>query len=236
MLFTIGIAFQCMNIPGQLLWQRKLFSQSVVLGEVRRLSDSGCALSLPSVPVIAIFTKFDALHTVAFGELRDQGKGVRDAVAMAPKQAEHMFENGDYCGMLQATEFPPKSFVCMAGELIIYNDIEQIKFVFEGMDKEHADCTALIKCTAEALDDDMLETLLVSAQQVNLEICVNYAVRRKAIDDFAALNSSDKFYFRTLRRFLSNADISQAPQQEYDWVMQSNLAVWFPHIYVGVKD
>ena len=59
------------------------------------------------------------------------------------------------------------------------------------MDEEQADCTALIRCTAEALDDEMLETLLVSAQQVSLEICVQYAVRRKVIDDFSALSSSD---------------------------------------------
>ena len=61
----------------------------------------------------------------------------------------------------------------------------------EGMDKNQADCTELIACTAEALDDDMLETLLVSAQQVSLEICVDYAVRRKVTDDFATLRSFD---------------------------------------------
>ena len=49
------------------------------------------------------------------------------------------------------------------------------------MDKEQADCTALSTSTAEALDDKMLEALLVSAQQVNLAICVDYAVRRKVI-------------------------------------------------------
>ena len=59
------------------------------------------------------------------------------------------------------------------------------------MHEEQADCTALVRCTAEALDDEMLETLLVSAQQVNLEICVNYAVRRKVIDDLAVLISAD---------------------------------------------
>ena len=51
------------------------------------------------------------------------------------------------------------------------------------MNEEDADCTALISCTAEALNDDMLETLLVSAQQVNLEICVDYAARRKVIGE-----------------------------------------------------
>jgi hypothetical protein len=76
------------------------------------------------VPVIAIFTKFDALHTVAFGELRAQGKGIQEALAMAPKQAEEMFKDNNYYGMLQATEFPPRSCVCMGGELIICNVIE----------------------------------------------------------------------------------------------------------------
>jgi len=60
------------------------------------------------------------------------------------------------------------------------------------MNKEQADCTALINCTAEALDDEMLETLLVSAQQVNLEICVKFAVRRKVVGDCMALGSADK--------------------------------------------
>ncbi|KAF8551834.1 GTP-binding protein [Imleria badia] len=122
------------------------------------------------VPVIAIFTKFDALHTVAFGELREQGKGIQEALGLASKHAEWIFKNNDYYGMLQAKEFPPKDFVCMGG-----------------MDKEWADCTALINCTAVALDDEMLETLLVSAQQVNLQICVDFAVRRKVVGHFSPL-------------------------------------------------
>ena len=55
------------------------------------------------------------------------------------------------------------------------------------MNEEQADCSALIACTAEALGDEMLETLLVSAQQVNLEICVQFAVRRKVIGDCGLL-------------------------------------------------
>ena len=47
-----------------------------------------------------------------------------------------------------------------------------------GINKKEADCSALLTCTAEALDDEMLEILLVSAQQVNLKICVEYAVRK----------------------------------------------------------
>ena len=49
------------------------------------------------------------------------------------------------------------------------------------MNNEQADCIGLITCTAEALDDRMLEALLVSAQQVSMGICVEYAMRRKVI-------------------------------------------------------
>ena len=67
----------------------------------------------------------------------------------------------------------------------------ECNIVVKGMDKEKADCTALITCTAEALDDEMLETLLVSAQQVNLQICVDYAVRRLVIGEFVGLCSAE---------------------------------------------
>ena len=76
------------------------------------------------MPVIAIFTKFDALHTVAFGELTEQGKGIQEALAMAPKLAEELFKDKDYYGMLQTTEFPPRKFLCIGGELIICNDVD----------------------------------------------------------------------------------------------------------------
>jgi molybdopterin converting factor small subunit len=105
--------------------------------------------------------------------------------------------------------------------------------VVEGMDEEQADCTALVRCTAEALDDDMLEILLVSAQQVSLEICVNYAVRRKVVDDYTILSSSDEVHFRTLKRIFGDASRSDILQC---WNMQANLAVWFPHVDVGVED
>jgi len=85
----------------------------------------------------------------------------------------------------------------------------------EGMDEEKADCTALIRCTAEALDDDMLEILLVSAQQVSLEMCVNYAVTR------------------SLKRILGDASMSDILQC---WNVQENLAMWFSHVDVGVED
>ena len=59
----------------------------------------------------------------------------------------------------------------------MYND-HLLSLGFEGMNEEQADCAALINCTAEALDNEALEMLLVSTQQVNLEICIRCAMRR----------------------------------------------------------
>ena len=68
------------------------------------------------MPVIVIFTKFDALHAVAFGELREQGMSIREAVALAPEHAKEIFKRNDYYSRVQAMKFPPRNFICMGGE------------------------------------------------------------------------------------------------------------------------
>ena len=78
------------------------------------------------MPVIAVFTKFDLLHGIAFGELREQGMGMEEAVALAPDHAKEIFRTNDYYGMLRAQKFPPRHFVCIGGEYVNSDDIEQI--------------------------------------------------------------------------------------------------------------
>jgi hypothetical protein len=46
------------------------------------------------------------------------------------------------------------------------------------MDKNDADCGLLIERTAGILDDEVLQQLFVSTQQINLELCTKYAVER----------------------------------------------------------
>ena len=104
------------------------------------------------------------------------------------------------------------------------------------MNKEDADCTALISGTAEALDNEVLETLLVSAQQVNLEICVDYAVRRKVIGECLHWSFADKFHLRTLQKMLESPGIHEELQRESGWRLQTKVAAWFPHTYVSIKN
>ncbi|KIO13947.1 hypothetical protein M404DRAFT_452367 [Pisolithus tinctorius Marx 270] len=46
------------------------------------------------------------------------------------------------------------------------------------MQEENADCTALMQCTADALNEKSLQRLLISTQQSSIMLCVEYAVQK----------------------------------------------------------
>ncbi|KAG1838742.1 hypothetical protein C8R48DRAFT_666756 [Suillus tomentosus] len=114
-----------------------------------------------SIPVIVLFTKFDALYDVEFSKLRAEGKSRKDARELAPKQAEESFPNGPQLKFLKEVRWPPKCHVCLSN-----------------MEKDDADCRTLIERTAGTLDNEVLQQIFVSTQQTNLEICMRYAVER----------------------------------------------------------
>ncbi|KAJ8581942.1 hypothetical protein M405DRAFT_800753 [Rhizopogon salebrosus TDB-379] len=112
-----------------------------------------------NVPVIAVFTKFDALSAVALGELRRiPGLTRKDLFERTPKRMEEIFANANIWGRLCGTQHPPKDYVCLAE-----------------MNIDKANCGPLLKCTTGALGDEALQMLLVSTQQTNLELCITYA-------------------------------------------------------------
>ncbi|KAG1847974.1 hypothetical protein C8R48DRAFT_615121 [Suillus tomentosus] len=114
-----------------------------------------------SVPVIVVFTKFDALYDVAYSQLRREGKSLKDARELAQKRAEETFPDGPQLKFLKGVRWPPKGHVCLPN-----------------MNEDNADCGALIERTAGTLNDEMLEQLFVSTQQTNLEICMRFAIER----------------------------------------------------------
>ncbi|KAG2356374.1 hypothetical protein BDR07DRAFT_1492042 [Suillus spraguei] len=113
-----------------------------------------------TVPVIVLFTKFDALHDDAYMELISQGVPGKTASAQAPRQAKESFANGPQLKILKDLQ-PPKYHVCLPD-----------------MNKDGADCGPLIQCTAGTLDNDVLQQLFISTQQTNLELCMEHALRR----------------------------------------------------------
>src|SRR5882757_6006440 len=70
-----------------------------------------------SVPVIAVFTKFDALWDDAFGELKEAGLTRMEIKRMVPEKAKEIFTNMRIWDRLRETQYPPKDWVCLAGVL-----------------------------------------------------------------------------------------------------------------------
>jgi len=46
-----------------------------------------------------------------------------------------------------------------------------------GMNKANADCDPLLRCTLNALGDMEVQQLLISAQQVNFNLNIEYAIK-----------------------------------------------------------
>jgi len=69
------------------------------------------------VPVVVIFTKFDALADMCNTKLRNQGMEYQEAESAVPDLAEKTFQE-EYLSRILSTEFPPKAHVCLAGNLL----------------------------------------------------------------------------------------------------------------------
>ncbi|KAF8447467.1 hypothetical protein L210DRAFT_3641406 [Boletus edulis BED1] len=115
-----------------------------------------------NVPVVVLFTKFDALLPVALGKLipTDRRLPPRERLSKAELLMEGIFNSADIWGRLAQMKHTPKSYVQMGG-----------------MDKSSKGCTKLVEATTGVLGEEALQMLLVSAQEVNIAICVRYAVR-----------------------------------------------------------
>ncbi|KIK41625.1 hypothetical protein CY34DRAFT_85115 [Suillus luteus UH-Slu-Lm8-n1] len=117
-----------------------------------------------NIPVIVLFTKFDALYDDEFEELISKGVSRKDAEALVPQHAKEAFANGPQIKILYSrkdNQRPPRCHICLPD-----------------MDKDDADSGPLIERTAEVLDDDVLKQFFVSTQRTNLELCIRYAVER----------------------------------------------------------
>ena len=74
-------------------------------------------LSILQVPVVLIFTKFDALVEECYQKLRLQGKHHQEAKAAMHEFANKTFQD-EYLSRVLATNFPPKAYICLAGNTL----------------------------------------------------------------------------------------------------------------------
>jgi len=69
------------------------------------------------VPVVVIFTKFDALVLKSYHKLRDQQKDHKEAKSAMHELANTIFQD-HYLSQVLATEVPPKTHICLAGNIL----------------------------------------------------------------------------------------------------------------------
>ncbi|KIO05672.1 hypothetical protein M404DRAFT_141014, partial [Pisolithus tinctorius Marx 270] len=115
------------------------------------------------VPVIVLLTKADTLNLDAVQQLMRRGLTIDDAMKEAP-EVEKQLQKGcleKIKGWLNELKFPPQSYLMLTG-----------------MEQESADCEELLKCTANALTEEGLQGLLISSQQSNLGLCMEFAIMK----------------------------------------------------------
>ncbi|KAI6132342.1 GTP-binding protein [Pisolithus croceorrhizus] len=115
------------------------------------------------VPVMVLLTKCDSLEVDAIQELQDEGLEIEEAPEkIAEKEMElvekwhaHIKHELDKC------KYPPRGYVTL-----------------QEMHQESADCTVLMQRTANVMNEEGLQMLLVSTQQSSILLCIEYAVRK----------------------------------------------------------
>ncbi|KAL4070364.1 hypothetical protein J3A83DRAFT_4358577 [Scleroderma citrinum] len=110
-----------------------------------------------SVPVIVVFTKADVMKLPALRQLMDEGMSMKEAKTRAGNVADQIVNEleGKIAKELDKFKYPPK-----------------------GMNQTDADCSPLLRCTANVQGAIELQRLLISTQQVNPVLNIEYAVRR----------------------------------------------------------
>jgi len=117
------------------------------------------------VPVIAIFTKFDACNDEA---LKSEGLSPGDAAIQAPSRAMLDFQNSCKDLPIFKSNYPPKAVV-----------------ILRDMNSVQSHCNELVKETAAALDGKILQTLFVSTQRNQMALCFQYAIQDVVMNNLA---------------------------------------------------
>ncbi|KAG9309989.1 hypothetical protein JVU11DRAFT_10023 [Chiua virens] len=118
--------------------------------------------NIGNVPVLLLFTKCDALLVQAIASLTEEEELPHaKMVAKGEQYAESMLKNNPAWELLQSMKYPPKGYV-------------QLK----DLQKSEEGCQLLLERTVMALNEEALQKLLVTTQQTNIMLCIEYALRR----------------------------------------------------------
>jgi len=123
---------------------------------------------------VVIFTKFDALVLKSYNKLWNQQKNHKEAKSAMHELANEIFQD-HYLPQVQATEVPPKTYICLAGDILYPCKVLKFSQILE-MDKKENQCSELSERTMDILDNDVLVELFVSTQTNNLDLCIKNGI------------------------------------------------------------
>jgi len=111
-----------------------------------------------TVPLVAVFTKFDGLIVGEYCELHHV-QNEQAKLEKARANAEKTFQE-HYLHQILTVQNPPKAFVKL-----------------EDMDRADRNCPELTEKTAAAIDNGSLRQLFTSAQMNNFNLCIKHTLR-----------------------------------------------------------
>ena len=124
------------------------------------------------VSVVVLFTKWDAPVSQAF-QPEDLLLPLEDQLMRQRKHAEKFSKRnvwGDLCKM----NFPPKEYVQLESLYILCFHFYFILFIISpDMDTSDRGYNILLEQTATALNDQSLQMLLITAQEMNIMLCID---------------------------------------------------------------
>jgi len=126
-----------------------------------------------TVPVVAIFMKFDDLITQVFDRKKDKKENMKNALDTLEKKFKQP---------LSRYKFHPQAYVRFEGRSIVILQLILGLMPHLAIHKEEGDhqeqIRELIKQTAASIDNLALKMLFVTVQQNNLHVCIEHAVNR----------------------------------------------------------
>jgi len=72
------------------------------------------------VPVVLVFTKFDALELKCYSKLLEEGKSYEEASIQVLELAHKTFQD-EYLPRVLGAKFPPKTYVCLSGKILYFS-------------------------------------------------------------------------------------------------------------------
>ncbi|KAG6326425.1 hypothetical protein ID866_12664 [Astraeus odoratus] len=112
---------------------------------------------------MVLLTKTDTLNFAAVEQLQERGFAFEEAKKKAAEEARDILHKlqENIKNSLGTCKFPPQSYLSLTG-----------------MHEETADCTVLMNCTANALKYEGLQKLVISTQQSNIALNIEFAVKK----------------------------------------------------------